>query len=523
MARLSNISVVVPSPSPHTTPSQSFDHDDFFGRTIDDILSEEATREIGRDKDEGISASNSSSLLGNSDLHDSLALPLSRARSIETESLRFPTPPPISVAPTSPSHEIKDLKLKASPKIRKILATMDLDKDINKVSKKESKKKSKKEHKKSKKDSSRLSEKDQNRDLDVTNPDKATHENEQGLDQPVVQETEESPEDKIFASVSAESQMAVLQFIASHTFMTTEAQPVLRSARRQFVDSVRNVAFAATMDNGSVDALMELVRKTYLAERSIVTADDDGSSFGNEIDDEAKEPLDNFHVKESTLCHEHMLIAKELAKISWGRDDIGILPSKKHKKRHSDTAGRHVHGTSAILDVSSGKDNVEVVASKKRKRCHSESSAYPGHAHGQVVTENVRHLRSATNTPTKAIKYLVEICSDDTLLEKKRSRSTRGAILPTQDNMNVGLNWPGAVRVKCATDLPMTMHEVQQPLLFPRILLLNLPSRRNIWIERGPKKKATGKRTFGENSVGVKTAVGGNINRISALNAQSRK
>src|SRR4051794_24997360 len=133
MARLSNISIVVPSPSLHNTPSKSF-NDDVFDRTIDTILSEEASLEFSRAENENMDASTTPSLFGDDSLHDSLALSPRRAQSTETKSSHFPTPSLTPVTVTTSIPEVKKLKSKDTPKSKSTLAMMDFGKDAKKES-----------------------------------------------------------------------------------------------------------------------------------------------------------------------------------------------------------------------------------------------------------------------------------------------------------------------------------------------------------------------------------------------------
>jgi hypothetical protein len=463
MARLSNISVVVPSPSPHITPFKSF-NDDLFDRTIDTILSEEASLEGPGAKDEDMDACTTSSLLGDDSLHDSRALSPGRARSIETKSSHFPAPSPTPVTATTSISEVKKLNSKASPKTKSTLATMDFGKDTNKdakrksqkVPKKESKKQSKKESKKQSKKQSKKVHNKESKEFARKDSSKAPNEGpnegstdgmgldkimqgpEQVLGQPLAEETEESPEEKIFALVSPKKQMVVLQFIASHTFMITEVQPILRSARRQFTDQVRNVAFTAKMDNGSVDALLGFVRKTYLDERNIVAADDAGSAFGDEIDDEEKQPPKRSHKKLSSLSHDQTAKTTGHLKISEQKDDI--LDPKKHKRRHSDSAARHGHSKAAsILDLSGAKSGPGFTGRKKRKRRHSESATQ--HAHDEAGIKKVRHSETAITTPNAAVAMgYVEISGTEEVPKEKKPKThkKRDSVSARQHNHDKG-------------------------------------------------------------------------------------
>ncbi|OQD86783.1 hypothetical protein PENANT_c007G08212 [Penicillium antarcticum] len=474
MARLSNISVVVRSPSPHTTPFKSFD-DAFFGRTIDHILSEETSREGSRDEDQLMDNSSSPSLFGTDALHDALALSPSHARSIETRSSQVPTPSPTRVTAATSITKDKKLKSGASPQVKS--ATVKLDGDIkensendsrnskkesqrkrNKKSKENSKKKSKKYLNNESEDvSSKLSDENpEEGSTDGMNPVKPMKGPEQVLDQPLIEDPEESPEDKIFASVSAGSQMAVLKFIASHAFMTSEVQPIVRSARRQFTNSVRKVAFSAKMDNRSVDALLDFVRKTYLDERDIVAADDAGSSFGDEIDDEEEEHPKRSYKKRSSVSRGHILFAQELVKVSGKNDDTTIQASRQHKRRHSDSAARHGHGKVTISDVSGIEYDAETAGHKKRKRRHSESAVQD--AHDEAVIKKAPRSETATITPAIGVATgLVETpIAKEVPEEKKQKKRKRGRSESATEHAQDEATTQRVPHSKTAVDTPAT-------------------------------------------------------------------
>jgi hypothetical protein len=438
MARSHSISVVIPCPSLHVRPLKAFD-EDLFDRTIDDILSEEASRESSLDEYEAMNASSSPSRFDDNDLHDALALSSRRARGIKTKSPRFPTPSTTPVTTNVPVSDVETLKSNASSKNKNTIATMGLCKDAQNVSKKVSRKSKKKAKKESKQNSSEDS-------TDGMSLDKTPQGPKQLPGQLPAKEAEESPEDKIFASVSDDKRMGVLQFIASHTFMTTQAegQPILRSARRQFTDQVRDVAFAAGMDNPSVDALLELVRKTYLDERSIIM-DDAGSTFGDEIDDE-KQPLKRSHKKQSSLSHIQTMVSKGFLNDSKQRnvdskqkDCSSIVDLRKHKRRHSDSAARHDPSKPASgLDFSGAQENAETTGARKRKRRHSENATQ--HTHDEAAVED-QHSKTTTITPesTLATNH-VEITSTEDVPEKTQSkkRKRRHSVSASQHSHDKG-------------------------------------------------------------------------------------
>ncbi|KAB8210175.1 hypothetical protein BDV34DRAFT_209601 [Aspergillus parasiticus] len=97
---------------------------------------------------------------------------------------------------------------------------------------------------------------------------------------------EVSEERFVFASVSEEEHDRLVRFLVDHPFMREGAYPVKRSARRRFISDVRREASISCMDEGALGVLIKWIKKTYLEVCMVAHADREGSEFGDEIDDE---------------------------------------------------------------------------------------------------------------------------------------------------------------------------------------------------------------------------------------------
>ncbi|KAJ6139874.1 hypothetical protein N7471_006360 [Penicillium samsonianum] len=314
MARLSNISVVVPLPSFDIDPLKTFD-EDFFDRAVDNILSEEASIEESRDEmmDSNIGIS---SPFGYDGASDSSKSKLRRSQRTEAKSPHFSTPASNSSPTTTTA---KKPKLRTSSRIRKS-ATME---DVN-----------------------------GNNEAPVSPENITPPQNEELIEAesypiheagdhpstlPEINESAAMPtgddemtaEDKIFVSLDLEKQIEVLKYVASHSFMMEQARPVQRSARREFTGQVRGFAAKAGMNDTAIDALIDHIRKTYLEDRGIAAAADAGSAFGDEVDNEEERQTRSSHRKRRKSSSDHP-------------ED---KDHKKSKRRHSDKARGHSHDT----------------------------------------------------------------------------------------------------------------------------------------------------------------------------------
>jgi hypothetical protein len=298
MARLSNIAVVVPLPSFDIDPLRNFD-EGFFHRAVDSILSEEVSIEESRDEtmdetmDDNISISSPYGYDGASDSKSDDH----RSKVTKAKSPHFPTPSTTSPAVAN--------KWKSSSGINKNVTVDDInnyDDDILQIQPEEA--------------------------VEVGSGDKPsapidnTRSHEMAID-----DNKGTAEDKIFASVDPGKQIEILQFIASHSFMTGQTQPVYRSTRREFTGQVRETAAKAGLDEAGIDALIELVRKTYLEDREIAVAEDAGSAFGEEVDGEEEPRPKSSHRKRTRSSLDHQDNKSKKSKKS---------QSVKHKRRSHD-------------------------------------------------------------------------------------------------------------------------------------------------------------------------------------------
>ncbi|KAJ5199766.1 DNA glycosylase [Penicillium cf. griseofulvum] len=259
MARLSNVSVVVPLPSFDIDPLKTFD-EGFFDRAVDNILSEEASIDESRDEMMDVNT-DISSPFGYDGASDS-KLGVRRSRRTEAKSPHFSNPSTSSSPTTSTA---KNQKSRRSSRIRKSVTMEDLE-DITQLQQEVTGVEHYPVHE-ARVQPSTLTQVTESSEM-------PTHDNEM------------TAEEKIFASVDPEKQMDVLKFIVSHSFMMEQDQPVRRSARQEFTDQVREYASEAGMNAIAIDALIDHVRNTFLEERGIPVAQDAGSTFGDEVDGE---------------------------------------------------------------------------------------------------------------------------------------------------------------------------------------------------------------------------------------------
>ncbi|GKZ33390.1 hypothetical protein AbraIFM66950_003244 [Aspergillus brasiliensis] len=93
-------------------------------------------------------------------------------------------------------------------------------------------------------------------------------------------------EDIVFASVDFDKRMKLLTFISSHPFMKKGEYPVLRSARRKFVRKIRRKSLSVGMKEADLGKLVAHVKKIYLELYGNNQMSLDGPEFGEEINDE---------------------------------------------------------------------------------------------------------------------------------------------------------------------------------------------------------------------------------------------
>ncbi|OJI87547.1 hypothetical protein ASPTUDRAFT_921956 [Aspergillus tubingensis CBS 134.48] len=99
-----------------------------------------------------------------------------------------------------------------------------------------------------------------------------------------------SEEDIVFASVDLDKRMDLLTFISSHPFMKKGEYPVLRSARRSFVRELRRKSRSLGMKEADLERLVAYVKKIYLELYGNGQMSLDGSGYGEEIKDGQTSP-----------------------------------------------------------------------------------------------------------------------------------------------------------------------------------------------------------------------------------------
>ncbi|KAE8164309.1 hypothetical protein BDV40DRAFT_298570 [Aspergillus tamarii] len=147
------------------------------------------------------------------------------------------------------------------------------------------------------------------------------------------EELEEVSEEKyVFASVSEEEHDRLVKFLLDHPFMREGAYPVKRSARRRFISDVRREASISGMDEAALSVLTKWIKKTYLEVCMVADADKEGSEFGDEIDDEnvvehgSRRKSKKDRKRKRTSINQ----AREKTKTKkTKRSDISMVPSKQ--------------------------------------------------------------------------------------------------------------------------------------------------------------------------------------------------
>ncbi|CAG8281944.1 unnamed protein product [Penicillium nalgiovense] len=362
MARLSNIAVVVPRPSVDIDPFKAYD-ETFFDRAVDNILSEEASIEESRDEmmDNNVGISSPFGYDGTSDSK----LHVRRSGRTEAKSPHFST-----LSTSSPTTTTgKKPKSRTSSMIQKSVAMEDVrgnDETPMGIQ--------------------NTMQPQHGYEVMEVEPFPIHEAGDHPSALPEVTETtnmstgdnEMTAEEKIFVSVDPEKQMEVLKFVVSHSFMMEQVQPVRRSARREFTSQVRGVAAEAGLNETSIDALIDHIRKTYLEDRGIPVAEDAGSAFGDEVDGD-----------ESTHKSSHRKRRKSSSSHTEDKEH------KKSKRRHSDKARRHSH------------DAMQHDEPTNSMEAHVPASVPTGSQdNGRVEPDKPKHEDNTPDLPTMATNII---------------------------------------------------------------------------------------------------------------------
>ncbi|GKZ20205.1 hypothetical protein AbraIFM66951_002955 [Aspergillus brasiliensis] len=150
-----------------------------------------------------------------------------------------------------------------------------------------------------------------------------------------------SEEDIVFASVDFDKRMKLLTFISSHPFMKKGEYPVLRSARREFVRKIRRKSLSVGMKEADLGKLVAHVKKIYLELYGNNQMSLDGPEFGEEINDEIGAKLirpkssnkDNKRKRSTGDDHATMSKPEEKKTTSKKRKSLEPIPNGHDKKR----------------------------------------------------------------------------------------------------------------------------------------------------------------------------------------------
>lgn len=280
MAPRTCLAVVPPPPS--FDPSSYEPFDDEVNRTIDQILSEEASFESSRDEDWPVYSGEDNSSASN---HPTL---YTRK---EVKESRF-----FSKSPATNGTKVKGKK---KPVAKRSITVIELDSDSeDNTAPRNTNGQGSKQGKDNDPDPGNEADNESptsdqtpnkvNELMDLWNPlsggDGGAPESSTNDDAVVAEE------DVIFASTEPSQRDHLLDYVVSHPFMQNRVQPVQRSARRHFVSEIRREAASAGMDDTATDRLIKYVRKLYLEEVGVklqtLPEGINDVPFGEEIEDD---------------------------------------------------------------------------------------------------------------------------------------------------------------------------------------------------------------------------------------------
>ncbi|GMG08386.1 unnamed protein product [Aspergillus oryzae] len=216
---------------------------------------------------------------------------------------------------------------------------------------------------------------------------------------------EVSEERFVFASVSEEEHNRLVRFLVDHPFMREGAYPVKRSVRRRFISDVRREASYSGMDEGALGVLTKWIKKTYLEVCMVADADKEGSEFGDEIDDEnvlehrsrSKSKKDR---KRKRTSIDQAREKTKTKKTKTKKSDISMVPSKQDVREVINIDS----DDSAIAISKSPSTDIQVlekapVPQSDLQRTPTSHHIHPENAkHGRVVIEHA--TPKAPTTPS---------------------------------------------------------------------------------------------------------------------------
>ncbi|KAJ5717386.1 hypothetical protein N7488_003032 [Penicillium malachiteum] len=285
------LAVLVPPPSQDPSTYKPFPEE--VERIVDEILSEEASLESSRDDDCNLTSTSNSDESSSGMLSSTIAGPSSQKG-------KNPLRPFNSSTAASTSKTRKQTNSSSQRRSRAARRTITV---VNMESDSEDEDVSSKGGDDPAEENGVTSAMEYNDDVDSN---AATLANVPTIPTPTQPEIADSQDDQmsmidgdnaeenvIFSSVSESAQLELLTFIGSHQFMLESAQPVKKSARRQFTGEVREKAQSAGMPDEAIYGLIHYIRRLYLefagveAVKLLDFADD--IPFGLEIDDEVED------------------------------------------------------------------------------------------------------------------------------------------------------------------------------------------------------------------------------------------
>lgn len=194
-----------------------------------------------------------------------------------------------------------------------------------------------------------------------------------------------------FAVLNADDHSRLVYFIAEQPFFKSNAYPVKRSERREFVHAVRQAAIDIGVNQGTIEKILAYVKKLYLTASGWGHACRSGSEYGDEIDDESAKITKSARNKKKDRKRKRNLSDKS-------RD----LPAKKTTDSSNVAQCQALKSTDAEIDIRSERTKKFIWDSSSSK------AQIPGPVAGSLsnISETVwldssDSDHSALPTPTK--------------------------------------------------------------------------------------------------------------------------
>lgn len=215
----------------------------------------------------------------------------------------------------------------------------------------------------------------------------------------------DTEEDAVFASVMPSQRDHIMQFILSHPFMKSVVQPVPRSTRCRFTTELRTEAVSAGMDDQDVDRLVDYLRRIYLGMAKVQNIPTGGgfhAAFGEEIDDEdhntqistnPKRSLDDHERHKSKNQRKRMRHDSRSSKPSFSVSPV-ISRSAKNVELPLDGS------ETQVLSIGKARPNPSFIPESPEPPKRSESPSTRSHEHHGP--HNIQHLARRHKKPENA-------------------------------------------------------------------------------------------------------------------------